>query len=56
MGVVTVCHDRKKIAPVKLKVGPTKVCALIQGASRGIGLAIVDELLESNTEQLVIAT
>ena len=41
---------------MKLKVGLTKACALIQGASRGIGLALVDELLKSNTDQLVIAT
>jgi len=53
MGVVVVCHNRKKITPVKVKAETTKACALIQGASRGIGLALVDELLESNADQLV---
>jgi NAD(P)-dependent dehydrogenase (short-subunit alcohol dehydrogenase family) len=56
MGVVVVCHNRKEITPVKVKAEPTKAYALIQGASRGIGLALVDELLESNADQLVIAT
>ena len=41
---------------MKVKAEPTKACALIQGASRGIGLALVDELLESNADQVVIAT
>jgi NAD(P)-dependent dehydrogenase (short-subunit alcohol dehydrogenase family) len=33
-----------------------KTCAVIQGASSGIGLALVHELLGSNDTQLVIAT
>ena len=41
---------------MKLKKRPTKASALIQGASRGIGLALVDELLKNNAEQPVIAT
>jgi len=41
---------------MKLKKRPTKAYALIQGASRGIGLALVDELLKNNADQPVIAT
>ena len=41
---------------MKLKKRPTKASALIQGASRGIGLALVDELLKNNADQPVIAT